>query len=208
MHQNFCGRLSFNLPNAWSNAGAFGVARKCRVALVSVLLGTLAMGDASAQSVAALSDASMPAASASVWSASEPWRTDRFYLETSLYAAHFHYDPAHNDHLHLILGEWNVTEHWLVGASAFDNSFGQRSQYFYGGFRLRPFASVQPLYLKVSAGLVHGYKNPYRDKIPLNGSGVAPAAIASVGYCVNRVCSELIVFGAAGLLVTIGVTVP
>ena len=208
MHRNLCGRWSSHWSRAWRSAGTIVVTRKRPLALVSILLGSLATGVATAQSVAALPDFSMPAASAPAWSSPEPWRTDRFYLETSLYAAHFHYDPAHNDHLHLILGEWNVTEHWLVGASAFDNSFGQRSQYFYGGFRLRPFASVQPLYLKVSAGLVHGYKNPYRDKIPLNGSGVAPAAIASVGYCVNRVCSELIVFGAAGLLVTIGVTVP
>ena len=172
------------------------------------LLGTLATGAATAQSVAALPDVSVPAASAPAWSAPEPWRTDRFYLETSLYASHFHYDPAHNDHQHLILGEWNVTEQWLVGASVFDNSFGQRSQYFYGGVRLRPFANLQPLYFKISAGLVHGYKNPYRDKIPLNGSGVAPVAVPSIGYCLNRVCTELVVFGTAGLLVTLGVTVP
>ena len=208
MHRNSCGRLSSHWSRAWRSAGSFVVTPMCRVMLLTVLVRSLAAGAALAQSVAAPGQVPNAEAIAPAWSAPEPWRTDRFYLETSLYATHFHYDPAHNDRLRLILGEWNVTEHWLVGASAFDNSFGQRSQYFYGGFRLRPFASVQPLYLKVSAGLVHGYKNPYRDKIPLNGSGVAPAAIASIGYCVNRVCSELIVFGAAGLLVTIGVTVP
>ena len=141
-------------------------------------------------------------------SAAEPWRTDRFYLETSLYTRHFHYDAAHVDKQKLILGEWNITEQWLVGASFFDNSFGQPTQYVYGGWRYRPFEQLQPFYIKLSAGLVHGYKDPYRDKIPFNHSGVAPAIVPSVGYCFNRFCSELILFGGAGMLITLGVTIP
>ena len=150
----------------------------------------------------------LQATEAPVWDASEPWRTDRFYLETSVYTKHFHYDPAHDDHQHLILGEWNITEQWLVGASVFDNSFGQASQYVYGGYRFRPFESLQPLYFKVSAGLVHGYSGQYQNKIPLNHSGVAPVIVPSVGYCLNRFCSELVIFGTAGALVTFGVTIP
>ncbi|TMG93608.1 MAG: hypothetical protein E6H73_09070 [Betaproteobacteria bacterium] len=57
-------------------------------------------------------------------SVADPWRTDRFYLETSLFTHHFSYDPAHVNKQKLILGEWNITEQWLVGASVFDNSFG------------------------------------------------------------------------------------
>ena len=157
-------------------------------------------------SPAAVSAAQTTAASA--WDAPEPWRTDRFYLETSLYTTHFHYDPAHDDHQHLILGEWNITEQWLVGASVFDNSFGQASQYVYGGYRFRPFKTLQPFYFKVSAGLVHGYTGQYQHKIPLNSSGIAPVIVPSVGYCLNRFCSELVIFGTAGALVTFGVTIP
>jgi hypothetical protein len=144
----------------------------------------------------------------SAWDAPEPWRTDRFYLETSVYTTHFHYDPAHDDHQHLILGEWNITEQWLVGASVFDNSFGQASQYVYGGYRFRPFETLQPLYFKVSAGLVHGYTGQYQNKIPLNNSGIAPVIVPSVGYCLSRFCSELVIFGTAGALITFGVTIP
>ena len=140
--------------------------------------------------------------------AAEPWRTDRFYLETSLYTHHFSYDAAHVDKQKLILGEWNITEQWLVGASVFDNSFGQPSQYVYGGWRYRPFEQVQPFYVKVSAGLTHGYKDQYRDKIPFNHSGIAPVVIPSVGFCVSRICSELVLFGGAGVLLTLGVTIP
>ena len=138
----------------------------------------------------------------------EPWRTDRFYLETSLYTRHFSSDPAHVDKQKLVLGEWNITEQWLVGASFFDNSFGQPTQYVYGGWRYRPFEQLQPFYVKVSAGLTHGYKDQYRDKIPFNHSGIAPIVIPSIGYCFSRVCSELVLFGGAGMLVTLGVTIP
>ena len=145
---------------------------------------------------------------ASAWDTPEPWRTDRFYLATSLYTRHFNYDPAHDNHQDMILGEWNITEQWIVGAAMFDNSFGQPSQYVYGGYRFRPFESLQPLYIKLSAGLVHGYTGQYQSKIPFNNSGVAPVILPSVGYCFNRFCSEVVLFGAAGALVTFGVTIP
>ena len=142
------------------------------------------------------------------WHAVEPWRTDRFYLATSVYTWHYNYSPEHNDHQHLIQGEWNATEHWLAGLALFDNSFGQPTQYLYGGYRFRPFDNLQPLYLKLTAGLVHGYKDPYQNKIPLNKAGIAPAIIPSVGYCLNRFCSEIVLFGAAGAMVTVGITIP
>jgi hypothetical protein len=170
---------------------------------------SLPVPDTASPTIPALPVAPAPQATAgSAWDAPEPWRTDRFYLETSVYTKHFHYDPAHDNHQHLILGEWNVTEQWLVGASEFDNSFGQASQYVYGGYRFRPFESLQPLYFKLSAGLVHGYTGQYQNKIPFNNSGIAPVIVPSVGYCFNRFCSELVVFGAVGALVTFGVTIP
>jgi hypothetical protein len=168
------------------------------------LLYTLATGAIAQSPPSAPGDAPAPQAE----TVYEPWRTDRFYLETSLYTHHFSYDPAHVDKQKLILGEWNITEQWLVGASFFDNSFGQPTQYIYGGWRYRPFEQHQPFYIKLSAGLVHGYKDPYQNKIPFNHSGVAPGFVPSVGYCINRFCSELILFGTAGILISLGVTIP
>jgi hypothetical protein len=150
--------------------------------------------------------ASVPATSS--WDAPEPWRTDRFYLETSLWTTHFDSDPNHDDHQNLILFEWNVTENWLIGGAVFDNSFGQSSQLVYGGYRFRPFEKLQQLYFKVAAGIVHGYSGEYQNKIPFNGSGFAPVIVPSMGYCFNRFCSELVIFGTAGAMVTFGVTIP
>jgi hypothetical protein len=180
-----------------------------------VVAASIAMPDAaSAQSslpppdAAQTAPAAPQATAASAWDAPEPWRTDRFDLEISVFTQHFDYNPEHDNHQHLIAAEWNVTEQWLVGASAFANSFDQPTEYVYGGYRFRPFESLQPLYLKLTAGLVHGYYGQHQNSIPLNGLGTAPGIVPSLGYCLNRFCSELVVFGLAGVLVTVGVTVP
>jgi hypothetical protein len=175
-------------------------ARLVAAALLYVL-GTSALAQSPATSAP-----DQPASQAE--SVADPWLTDRFYLETSLFTHHFSYDAAHVDKQKLILGEWNITQQWLVGASVFDNSFGQSSQYVYGGWRYRPFEDVPPFYVKVSAGLTHGYRGQYRDKIPFNGSGIAPVIVPSAGFCISRVCSELVLFGGAGFLLTLGVLIP
>lgn len=181
---------------------------------LAVVASIAVSGTSFAQSSLPVTDAASPATpapqatGASAWDAPEPWRTDRFFLATSVYTKHFYFDPAHNNQQHLIQGEWNMTEQWLAGAALFENSFGQPTQYVYGGYRFRPLEELQPLYLKVTAGLVHGYTGQYQNKIPFNNSGIAPVIIPSVGYCLSRFCSELVIFGAAGALVTFGVTIP
>ena len=153
------------------------------------------------------------AATRSVWEAPEPWRTDRFYLQTSVYTKHFSSNPDHVNDQKLINLEWRLNQRWLegqwlVGAAVFDSSFGQDSQYVYGGLLWRPFETAQPLYFKLTAGIIHGYRGKFQSKIPLNSSGVAPGILPSMGYCINRFCSELVIFGTAGLMVTVGATLP
>ena len=97
---------------------------------------------------------------------------------------------------------------WLAGAGFFRNSFGQPTEYYYGGWLTRPFSGAQPFYVKLTAGALHGYKGAYQNKIPFNGSGTAPAILPAMGYCYSRFCSELILFGTSGVMLTLGVTVP
>ena len=149
----------------------------------------------------------------SIWDAPEPWRTDRFYFQTSVYTVHFSSDPAHDNTQRLLNLEWRLNQRWLegqwlVGAAVFDNSFGQNSEYIYGGLLWRPIESSQPFYLKLTAGVIHGYKGDYQNKIPYNSSGYAPGILPSMGYCYNRFCSELVLFGTAGLMLTVGATLP
>ena len=180
--------------------------RRSCVILLGFLI-SLASSAAAAQDAAA-DRIQAPAADAPATTPDEPWRTDRFYLETSLNNTHFHYESAHSRYPKLVYGEYHPSDRWLVGAAAFDNSFGQASQAVFGGWRYRPLPEMRSLYLKVVAGIVHGYHGQYRDKIPLNHSGFAPAIIPSVGYCVSRVCSEVVLIGGAGVLFTFGVTIP
>jgi hypothetical protein len=148
------------------------------------------------------------------WDAPEPWRTDRFYFQFAYYTWHFHYDPDHQQS-YLFDSEYHFNQTWLggqviAGIALFQNSFGQFSQYYFGGLVWRPIEDQQPFYVKLTAGPLHGYTGQYRDKVPFNSaSGWAPAIIPGVGYCVmKRYCGEFVLLGANAALFTIGVTVP
>ena len=149
----------------------------------------------------------------SPWDAPEPWRTDRFYFQFAYYTIHFHYDANHQQS-YLFDAEYHFKETWLggqwiAGMALFQNSFGQFSQYLFGGLVWRPIEEHQPFYVKLTAGPLHGYSGQYQNKVPFNSSGVAPAIIPGVGYCVEkRYCGEFVLLGTNAALLTIGVTVP
>ena len=54
-------------------------------------------------------------------------------------------------------------------------------------------------------GLLHGYKEPYDDKIPLNGLGVAPAIVPSLGFRYKWFLAEANLGGLAVITFTAGV---
>lgn len=156
---------------------------------------------------------SLSAAYRSAWDAPEPWRTDRFYFQTSVVTVHFNSDPNHDDTQKLIYGEWRLPYYWLdgqwvAGLSFFDNSFGQPSQFLFAGLLWRPIERAPEFYVKLAAGILHGYKGEFRDKVPYNHNGFSPGIVPGIGYCYQRYCGEMIMFGTAGLLWTLGVTVP
>jgi hypothetical protein len=129
----------------------------------------------------------------------------RWLLQTSLYTSHFSPDPQHVNQQNLINLEYWRSDRWLGGVAFFRNSFGQPSQYVYVGKTWRPFGSLPDVHLKLTGGLLHGYKDQFRDKIPFNSAGVAPAILPSIGYSTKRFNTELVLFGTAGLMWTGGV---
>jgi hypothetical protein len=146
------------------------------------------------------------------WDAPEPWRTDSLYFQFAYYTWHFHYDPDHQQS-YLADFEYRFDKYWLGGQwiggfSLFQNSFGQFSQYVYGAMQWRPWEEYPAAYVKLSAGLLHGYAGEYKNKIPFNDYGTAPAIIPSVGYCWNRYCGEFVLLGLNAALFTVGVTMP
>lgn len=129
----------------------------------------------------------------------------KWQFQTSLYTRHWDPDPDHVNNSKLINFEFEATNKWLYGFAWFDNSFGQPSQYLYAGYYWDMF-NTDWAYVKVTGGLLHGYKDENKDKIPFNGLGVAPAIVPALGVRYKRVFSELQILGNSAITVTAGFT--
>ena len=130
--------------------------------------------------------------------------TDQRYLYTSLYTRHFDPEPEHVNDQKMLGFEIDTDTEWLWGFAMFDNSFGQDSQYLYLGQKWRAFDSDH-WYYKVTGGLLHGYREPYEDKIPLNDLGIAPAIIPGLGYRSKSFFAEYAQLGLSAGLITVGI---
>ena len=97
------------------------------------------------------------------------------------------------------------SDDWFYGLALFNNSFDQFSQYLYGGKNWNFHGHWEGFYARISAGLIHGYKGEFEDKIPFNDLGVAPAIIPGAGYRKGRFSANAYVLGVAGLLFTAGI---
>ena len=127
-------------------------------------------------------------------------------VQTSLYTDHFSPDPEHINNQRLIGVELHNPDLWFTGAARFKNSFNQDSIYLYVGRELPMWESGDTrIRAKLSAGALHGYRGEYRDKIPFNRYEIAPAILPTLGVSWKRLEADLIVFGAAGLMVSAGV---
>lgn len=147
---------------------------------------------------------------------------DALLLQTSLWTTHYNPEPDHNNHQKLINLEyyfndevklfvnseqpdWRDNIRWLVGGATFENSFEQQSTYLYGGGRYDYTVDDNTkAYIKLTAGLLHGYRGEYKDKIPLNELGVAPVILPALGVQYRRVNIELVPFAAAGVMLNAG----
>lgn len=125
------------------------------------------------------------------------------FLYTSLYTKHYDPDPDHVNDQNVLGFESETGRNRVWGLAIFDNSFGQESQYLYLGQKWRAFESDR-WYYKVTGGLLHGYEEPYEDKIPFNDLGVAPAIIPGLGYRHKSFFAEFSQLGLAAGMVTAG----
>jgi hypothetical protein len=122
---------------------------------------------------------------------------------TALYTKHYDPEPGHVNDQHMIGIEFEMTGDRLWGLALFDNSFGQKSQYLYVGKKWRLLGSEHS-YFKLTGGLLHGYKEPYEDKIPLNGMGIAPAVVPAIGFRQRKFFIEFAQLGFAAGIITVG----
>lgn len=92
----------------------------------------------------------------------------------------------------------------LFGISLFNNSFEQFCQYYYYGYKWKLPSISESFHVKLSGGLVYGYKDEFEDKLPFNHDGLAPVIIPSLGWKSDRLGFDVILLGASGLMFTVG----
>ncbi|MEY4507777.1 MAG: hypothetical protein RL297_2355 [Pseudomonadota bacterium] len=126
--------------------------------------------------------------------------SDRVSVMYSPYT--MHYSPSDEHRYVWLVGlERERADQRLSGITYFSNSFGQPSTFIYPwGKVYRDVGGVEGLYAKWSAGLLYGYVDQYKDKVPLNVNGFSPAIIPSLGYELHGVSVQLNVLAAAGLM--------
>jgi hypothetical protein len=130
--------------------------------------------------------------------------TKKWDLTLSPYTHHWSNNPEHKQ---VLLGalDSQVAGGRFCGLALFTNSFGQGSSYVYVGQQWDGIWGVPKLFTKVSAGLLYGYRGEYKDKIPFNNLGIAPAVIPSIGYAVTpKDSAQVFLLGNAGLLFAYG----
>ena len=83
--------------------------------------------------------------------------------------------------------EYQTPDRNLYGLTAFSNSFGQPSAYaYYGWVFNNVWERSESLYLKLTLGVIYGYKVPFEDKVFLNHNGFSPAIIPAVGWRLDK----------------------
>jgi hypothetical protein len=118
-----------------------------------------------------------------------------------------HHWNSSTEHHHVFLGalEQHLQGNRFCGLALFRNSFGQPSSYVYVGQQWNDLMGNPRLFAKFSAGLIHGYKGAYQDKIPFNDYGIAPAVIPSFGYNISKEHNvQVMLLGTAGVLFAYG----
>ncbi|MGO4395555.1 ABC transporter ATP-binding protein [Variovorax sp. M-6] len=118
------------------------------------------------------------------------------------FALHFSNEDEHKQVV--LLGvERSEGDGWMWGFSAFRNSFGQASAYAYYGYRWDGLFSNPAIYVKLSGGIIYGYKGEYEDKVPFNHNGFGLGIIPAIGYQLTKADSlQVGALGTAGLIFT------
>jgi hypothetical protein len=125
--------------------------------------------------------------------AQESWfpAGDKIRIAYTPKAFHFVTDSDYVDWNNIVALEWVTPRHTFwdanrthFGISVFNNSYGQPSQAIYAGLEWDWTSALGgDVFLSLSAGLVHGYKEPWEDKLPLNSAlGVGVTLVPSITW--------------------------
>ena len=166
-----------------------------RLTPIALVVACLAAPAAWAQDAAVAPPADAPAATAF------PTLKDgaKWELALSPYTLHWSSDPTHKN-VYLIALSRLQTDGSLWGFAAFTNSFGQPSAYAFYGHIWEGMFNQPKLFVRLTGGILYGYKGEYEHKVPLNHNGWSPAIIPSIGWRFTpNDSAEMAALGTAGL---------
>ncbi len=126
----------------------------------------------------------------------------RWYLTVSPFTQHYHPKSEH-DYVWLVgIERVDSKDNSLMGASFFNNSFGQPSVYFYPWGQVYPrLWGYEKLTGKWSAGLIYGYTGQYEDKVPFNSNGYSVGFVPALSWALGSGYEAQVSFpGGAGLM--------
>lgn len=145
------------------------------------------------ESQAAHREAGLPAASAQ--DGTRPWT----FIVAPL-ILHWEPVPEHRYSIAFALEYADKSDNSLMGFSLFRNSFGQPSAYAYLGKRWDGIWDTPDLSFKLTYGLLYGYVDKYKDRVPLNHNGFSPGLVPILLYRLDRDRSiDLMVLGVGGV---------
>ncbi len=125
-------------------------------------------------------------------------------LTLSPYTHHWSHNPDHRP-VFLVALDRHLSGGGFCGLALFSNSFGQESAYLYVGQQWDGLFGHPQLFTKLSGGLIYGYRDQFKDKVPYNKYGVSPVIIPSLGYAITpKDSAQVYLLGTAGLLFAYG----
>ena len=114
--------------------------------------------------------------------------------------SHFNPKPEHTNKPIILSYDQFYSDSNFYGLALFNNSFGQSSQYIYKGHKFE--SRFDNIHYELSYGILHGYKNEYQDRIPINTKeGFGIGAIPSIIYTKDKTqIFGVSLMGGAGLI--------
>ena len=114
--------------------------------------------------------------------------------------SHFNPKPEHTNKPIILSYDRYYSDSNFYGLALFNNSFGQFSQYIYKGHKFE--SRFDNIHYELSYGILHGYKDEYQDRIPINTKeGFGIGAIPSIIYTRDKTqIFGVSLMGGAGLI--------
>ncbi len=131
---------------------------------------------------------------------------NQLHFQFSPYTTHYGHSDEHKP-VWMVGVEREHISGKLDGVTFFSNSFGQECLYIYPwGQTYHGIGGIAPLSFKWTAGLLYGYKAPYKDKVPFNHNGFSPGAIVALAYEFKPGWSAQVdLLGTAGMMFQVNV---